>query len=212
MTQHNYEIHGDDLLWTAYRYSADELSETEAAKFELLLADDQGAREALAVAVGLAETVSAIERTAPITASKSPALVPASISQPAWTRSAGWVAIGAAACLALVFVWQDFQGAGFGPQDAPPGGVAQVEPTDDHSQLLAAMLDGAQGDESTEEASPFVAGIVGDDRQELLGPELEPMFDVSGLDSGLNDGDRDELDDPNTTPDWLMAAVVESKS
>lgn len=214
MTQPN-----DDLLWTAYRYSAGELSGPEAEAFELLLADDQAAREALATAVELTETVCAIERTSLITA----AATPASTSRRAWSQpSVGWVAVVAAASIALMFVGQSFLGDGFGPQDVPPGvapgPIAKIEPMDADTQdadsrLLLAMLDRSQADGEAihdDASSSFVAGVIGDDHQELLGPDLEPMFDLSGLEGSGSDGAG--VEDANATPDWLLAAVAESKS
>src|SRR5688500_5412233 len=50
---------GDDLLWTAYQYTADELPEPAARAFEAALENDQPTREALAEAVALGDTIRA---------------------------------------------------------------------------------------------------------------------------------------------------------
>jgi hypothetical protein len=59
-------VSGPDDAWIAYRYVAGECDEAEAIAFELRLAEDQSARDALSEAVRLVEAVCA---TAPSTVS-----------------------------------------------------------------------------------------------------------------------------------------------
>lgn len=186
-------------MWTAYRYSAGELSEADSTEFETLLADDQTAREALAMAVGLAETIRAAEQmpAARPATSLSPTSMPASVSRAAWQRTAGWVAVAAAASVALLFAWQGLQHEGNPAQPARP--VAEANPADDESRLLLAMINRPQAQEAIEEAleeapSALVPSVALDDGDDLS--ELEPSA---------------TLDEANTAPDWLLAAVAESK-
>lgn len=82
-----------DLEWLAFQYVSEELSAEDVALFEERLAVDQTAREAVAEAMLLLQAVSAGARIAsPVQARRS------------WTQHAAWAAIGAAACLAVVFV------------------------------------------------------------------------------------------------------------
>ena len=52
--------HENDLGWTAFRYIAGELSSDEAEAFEVRLADDQAAREAVAASVQVTQAVASI--------------------------------------------------------------------------------------------------------------------------------------------------------
>lgn len=80
-----------DLDWLAFQYVSEELSAEEAAHFEDRLAVDQSAREAVAEAMLLRQAISAGARIAePARASRS------------WYEHAGWAAVGAAACLAVI--------------------------------------------------------------------------------------------------------------
>jgi hypothetical protein len=101
----------------ALRYVGDEMSPAERSDFEDLLADNQSAREAVAEAVQLFAAVplafdgSAFESSARVAASTEPNREPqdtVQLRQPSLRRTshiwrrAGWVALGAAACLLVV--------------------------------------------------------------------------------------------------------------
>src|SRR5690349_6967225 len=80
-----------DVNWLAFQYVNEELSAEDALHFEDRLAVDQSAREAVAEAMLLLQAISAGARIAkPAQASRS------------WYEHAGWAAVGAAACLAVV--------------------------------------------------------------------------------------------------------------
>lgn len=87
-----------DLAWLAFRYVAGEMKQEEVDAFEASLEHDQTAREALAEAVEIAGAVALVaehSQTLPIA--------------PIWTRphplrSAAWMLLGAAACLALMLL------------------------------------------------------------------------------------------------------------
>lgn len=115
---------GDDLIWTAYQYTADELPEPSARAFEAALETDQRAREALSEAVALGDTIRAALAGQEVAA---PAVMPASLvasslgaSTPSSNRNASYsrvvasVAFGAAACLALTMAFRTTP-----PADAP---------------------------------------------------------------------------------------------
>lgn len=89
MSQHD----AADLEWLAFQYVSDDLPAGEVAPFEERLASDQAAREAVAQAMLLLQAVTAGARVA----------APAP-RQRFWLQQAGWAAVGAAACLAIVFV------------------------------------------------------------------------------------------------------------
>jgi hypothetical protein len=81
-----------DLDWLAFRYIADELPATEREAFELRLADDQLACEALARAVELADTIQAAESLSPVATSPPAA---------SWKVRLSWLAAGATAAAVL---------------------------------------------------------------------------------------------------------------
>jgi hypothetical protein len=88
------ELNMADLNWFAFQYVSDGLSSEEAREFELRLAEDQAAREAVAEAVLLWQAVAAGAKVAAC----------ANVERRSWRSPAAWAAIGAAACLALIFV------------------------------------------------------------------------------------------------------------
>ena len=96
-TNHESPLTGD-LDWLAFCYVADELAECERAAFETRLADDQAAREAVARAVELTQSVALAEAHEPV-------LTPASITRrTTWPRRLAWMSVGASAALVLVAV------------------------------------------------------------------------------------------------------------
>ena len=202
----------DELLWLAYRFSAGELSAEETQEFEARLAVDQRAREALAEAVGLSETVFALEHAdrEGRRVAKSPALVMATASQRNWSERnwsqrdwskwAGWIAAGVAACVALVMSWQVFRAERtevarqtISQPEAAPISAA----TDEETRLLMALL-------AEEPVAPPAAPLAEVEAADMGEPEFELVRD---------DGTTEEsLEDQNATPDWLLAAVAESQS
>jgi hypothetical protein len=84
-----------DLDWLAFQYVNDDLPPQQAERFEERLAVDQAAREAVAAAMLLLQTVAAGAQ-----------IVSPAPRQRSWLHKAGWAAIGAAACLAIVFIPQ----------------------------------------------------------------------------------------------------------
>jgi hypothetical protein len=93
-----------DLDWLAFCYAAGDLDSTDAEVFEARLADDQAAREALARAVELTQTVAAAETQC------GDFVTPATPSQLDWNRRLSWMAVGGLASLLLAILWSGFIG------------------------------------------------------------------------------------------------------
>jgi hypothetical protein len=88
-----------DLDWLAFSYAAGELSPAVAGQFEVRLADDQVAREALARAVELCQVVAAAEVQSDI------CVTPAARSRTTWNHRLSWMAVGSLASLLLAMFW-----------------------------------------------------------------------------------------------------------
>ena len=103
-----------DLLWQAFCYANDELTPAEAAAFEERLAVDQAACEAVARAVEVCETVRAVPQEVTVLQEVTGATCISIVRREAtWMQPVGWLALGAAACLAAVMAFQTWQpGAG----------------------------------------------------------------------------------------------------
>ncbi len=175
----------DELLWTAYQYSADELSVEAARLFEEQLSSDPIACEALAEAVKLGQTVRAAIDVQPV----APAPV-ASAGQLSAGRSAAaaWIVVATAACVALVVGWQKFRTAG----EHAPQEIAEAQAESD-SRLLAAL-----GPEHSWDAPSSLVDEL------TIGDEV----DTEDHDLAVQ-----TAEDMNVTaPDWLLAAVVESSA
>jgi hypothetical protein len=98
----NQETCHHELDWTAFCYAAGELSASDAAAFELRLADNQAAREALARAVEITQAVAAAETLQPVTLGTS--------GRSTWGKRVAWMAIGAAASLLIALVASQMTG------------------------------------------------------------------------------------------------------
>jgi hypothetical protein len=94
----------NDLDWLAFSYAAGELTSAEAEQFELRLADDQPAREALARAVELCQVVAAAE------VHSDYAVAPAAKAHATWNDRLAWMAIGGLASLLLALLWSGVVG------------------------------------------------------------------------------------------------------
>jgi hypothetical protein len=93
-----------DLDWLAFCYAAGELDPADAELFEARLADEQAAREALARAVELTQTVAAAETQCGDLAT------PATQTNLDWNRRLSWMAVGGLASLLLAILWSGFVG------------------------------------------------------------------------------------------------------
>jgi hypothetical protein len=93
-----------ELDWLAFCYAAGELNAAEAEAFEVTLSNDQAAREALARAVDLSQTVAAAE------AQSEQVLTPAARLSSNWNARLSWMAIGGLASLLLALLWSGVVG------------------------------------------------------------------------------------------------------
>src|SRR5437773_11933032 len=94
----------NELDWLAFCYAAGELDAAEAEAFEARLADEQPAREALACAVELTQTIAAAE------AQSGDFVVPALRVTSDWNSRLSWMAIGGLASLLLALLWSGVVG------------------------------------------------------------------------------------------------------
>src|SRR5437764_4396286 len=102
--------HSNDLDWLAFCYAAGELGSAEAEFFEARLADDQAAREALARAVELTQTVAAAETHCAEETQYGDLVTTASRTNLDWNRRLSWMAVGGLAALLLAMLWSGFVG------------------------------------------------------------------------------------------------------
>lgn len=199
----------DQLDWLAFRFISDELSEEETAEFETRLADDQLARESVARAVELTELIAA---TAPagcpvsMTATgagtdaiadaltAAPRQVPGVSSTPsqAWYRPLAWMAVGAAACLAIVAAGQLLPvGEPLARNESPapvavePGANAQAP---ELARLWSRSWDQFPADELAASGQPLAQVL----------PADEPGGDL------LDPADAAQFESPS----WMLAAVA----
>ena len=98
----SYErLEQDELDWLAFCYVSGELQGDERSAFESRLADDQSAREALALAVELMQAIGVVETH------ENECVVPAANQRrlTTWPRRIAWMSLGASAALVLAVVW-----------------------------------------------------------------------------------------------------------
>jgi hypothetical protein len=105
-----------DLDWLAFCYAAGDLNATEAEQFEARLADDQAAREALARAVELTQTIAAAETQYCTDTEYSfdtkygDLVAPAARTSLDWNRRLSWMAVGGLASLLIAMLWSGYIG------------------------------------------------------------------------------------------------------
>lgn len=174
----------NDVEWLAFCYVADEMSADERARFESRLSSDQAAREAVATAVELTQTIAAAE---PI--EQTVELAPRRFDRVVFWQRATWIATTTAACLAVVLGYQlvsqvlqqGDRAAGFAGQKEAGDGEADelaqawLEAGDDES------LDDSSADQAPPQAATETAG----------GDELVGIFEADDVEA----------------PDWMLAAV-----
>lgn len=167
-----------DLDWTAFCYAASELSESETAAFESLLAEDQAAREALARAVELSQAVASAETMQPVVITRSRSFI--------WSRRLTWMAVGSAASLLVAVLWS---GSGVGSRLQTRFSGQPESSTATHE--LAAAWVGQQQEQS----------IASDAGQWYPAP-------ISESDASSEAEASADLADLPETPAWMTAAVA----
>lgn len=169
----------EQLDWLAFQYVADELSDAEAAEFEMRLEDDQPAREAVARAVHLTE--------ATYLASESTALTTAATGKKNWQRAVLSMVVGAAACFAAVAIYQSWMGedqSGI-PRTAAASGVS--------AELAIAWTQTVDEEDAPSE------------EQELLN-EIRSQLDEDQEQAPLAPAIEQE-EAENAPPSWMLAAL-----
>ncbi len=89
----------EDIGWEAIRYVTGDLTEAEAKRFEQQLEDDQAAREAVAQAVELTQSITVIESEYNTGTYHSIPLDEDNRHQ--WRAGTTWIAMGTAICVAI---------------------------------------------------------------------------------------------------------------
>jgi len=206
----------EPLSWLAFRYVANELTDAEAAQFELRLENDQAAREAVAAAVELTQTMAWVEREE----------TPAPLSTVAGTEHGrrylaafGWLLAGSLACLVGLTIVNHFRGARVGEHE----GMRQLALAWSETRRDAEFADGGvfldadaapsaalSNDQGlTDRASSDPTAIGSRTGDELQGDAAE-----DGADGDQDEAMADSSSDPmasisRATPSWMMAAVAE---
>src|SRR5262245_21336999 len=174
----NNEIQ-NELDWTAFCYVAGELSPAEVERFEVRLADEQPAREALARAVEMTQAVAAAESQA-----ECHVVIPAARHRPVWISRLAWMAVGGTAAALLAVLWSGALNSGRHPLTG-----AQLLA---RSELAAAWTQARDEIAAAKEAGqwPMIAAA-GDSDEEQPGTESR------GDDLALEEA-----------PSWMTAAVL----
>lgn len=199
-----------DVDWLAFRYVAGEMTDDERDAWEIRLADDQAAREAVAAAYELTQAVAALppsvwECGSPVAAAPSPLAGRAtSAAAPRSSRSPiAWWASAAAALLAAVVGWNVWDRA----SSPAPSFDANVEPDRELALLWSRTRHSRPGsliDSTVETPSSDMAEDVGDATTDAA--------DVATLDSPPDDSPDGALDSPaarplGVAPSWMLSAV-----
>jgi len=171
-----------DLDWLAFCYAAGELDQADAELFEARLADDQAAREALARAVELSQTVAAAETQCGdfVVPGAHSVIAPATRTTLDWKRRLSWMAVGGLASLLLAVLWSGFVG--------PTWNSA-------HNQLTA-------------NSRYQLAMAWNNTRSEFTGiNEAGLWVPLAGNDADDDANDTAANDEVANTPSWMTAAV-----
>jgi len=176
-------IDKNELDWLAFCYAAGELTEPEATAFELQLADDQAAREALARAVELTQVVATAESLEPVVALHS--------QSSSLTKRLAWMAIGSAASLLVALLWS---GAGSWFSGKSIAAADQSRLADAWSQMRQELAD---SDSDLWYPKP------NDDQPESLADpgDVDPLNSVApSWMTAAVEGYPNEPSDPDSTP------------
>jgi anti-sigma factor RsiW len=199
-----------ELFWHSFRYLSDEMSVSEMAAFEEQLASDQAAREAVAKAVELVQTLRAIPAGLRPSLADAPSMELAPTSRrDTWMQPVGWLSLGAAACLAVVMTVQTFIGqanlaqstVATLPLPAAPENVALAW-AQHHSQSQA------QSDDPSSPAESVLPEESASADGEATPAEASDSVAVQRSEDHLAAEDSSEA----STPSWLLAAVAGGQS
>ena len=160
------DINKNDLDWAAFCYAAGELDSEAAEQFEARLADDQRAREALARAVELTQTVAAAESQV------GDFVVPAATATTAWNSRLSWMAVGGLASVLVALLWSGVVGPTW--QSAKQ----QINAGTQYSLALAWQQTG--NEIANVKAAGMWPTVSADDDEDFVGSDRG--FDEGGLD------------------------------
>jgi hypothetical protein len=189
----------DDLEWLAFQYAAGELQGAEVDAFELRLASDLAACEALAAAVMLCHAVAVCEQEIPVS-SKTDAFDAGGsrVNRPG-RQLVSWsvlALLSSAACLVLMVKWIDV-----GPS---PRGSLVAERT---SGLVELWIDGAEQSSGASDvelgSSTRESGLLPEDESGAV-VVVENSNDADPLKSMELESDEDDA-----VPGWMLAAIAE---
>ncbi|MGE0605750.1 MAG: hypothetical protein AB7O62_01395 [Pirellulales bacterium] len=188
----------DNLAWLAFCYVADEMAPAEMIAFEERLEHDQTAREAVAQVVQLSAAVKTVEsaRLAPSASAGFDQGLAARTDRAARPQSMGrfampatWMALGAAACLAVVVAWQSW--------NRPVAVVDAIAVPDanliEHRQVAQAWTE--VGDDRDDDS-------LDDDSLDDLDSADEVSDDVGSA------GDMHPFDDDSLAADWEASSWI----
>jgi hypothetical protein len=171
-----------DLDWQAFCYAAGELQPDQVERFELRLAEEQPAREALARAIELTQAVAAAESQV------GGELVTPVFPRSNWTTRLAWMAIGGVAALLLAVL----SSGSLWPQK--PREIAARPDADQQRSLAAAWSEARLEIASARDDGswPIIAQATAD-----ADAETSPLPDSRGEDLALEE-----------TPSWMTTAVL----
>jgi hypothetical protein len=196
----NKENHRSELDWTAFCYATGELCAAEGEAFELRLAGDQLAREALAQAVELVQVVAAAESQA--SDFVRPVIAHRENSNSGFSFS--WLAVGgvAAVLLAIVcgVVGQTWQTAEHSRRSAMKAQLASAwyETRTKIANEKETGLWPAVGAISTEIDDDMTPGVAADDYGDYEGDEAPSWLNVAVI--LANDRAADSAANPSADP------------
>lgn len=186
MDTHNSSA--SDSFWDACRYLTIEASAEESAAFEARLGEDQAAREDLAQAVEITQILLAIGE--PVGPAEVVVMPPARLEY--WLQPVGWIAVGAAACLAAVMFFQTV----LAPSLSADAKLADAS-SDELAQAWLLARTGVEGEASPVE--PADGLTPGDVHGDLLAVESDGISDLSSsVDSDM-------------APSWMLVAVQDAQ-
>lgn len=223
----------DHLAWLALQYVCDELGADERAEFELLLAEDQAAREAVAAAV---EQCAAIRVVYQAWAEGVPRVIATSFPMPAaasaeaptpepvaasrkkrlsWRRvavAAAWMTAGAAASLLALALLPERPADPLPTTAVIDGDSAALARAYVASESIETQLPsfGALAEWSWD---PDAGAAVSDDALITPAGELATLDEADGIAPGLADWETLRVEPLVPAPDdWMLALVASDRS
>ena len=172
----------DPLDWLAFQYISEELTDEEVLAFEDQLAEDQDAREAVARAVELTQTLSAVSKIDECRVGQ-PINTSSIQKQARWWQRVALLATAVAACFALVLIYHTTR-----PSDGENGPKLGLNDRHISADLVSAWVSTGMEIES---AGDEVFARANEDEDEL--PDAVQAEELNDIDVA--------------SPDWMVAAI-----